>query len=386
MYILIFLSLLINFLFFYIEIIPIIPKYYYGLRRRLAHHVRLDDDIFFNIIPSTESMLLRRKTLMSFSDHTDFVMEIYRLFNVKTDLSINNFHKAYLLYGYLMLVKNDSSKIVFIENICNRYIESDGSCKFGYKIVDHATYGLAFMFLYSLTQKKRFLNASIQIYDFLKTQVEPKTNIIIYRKNLKYTYVDTLGMACPFLFMYSFLFKSKEAELLAHWQIENYINHGLDAQSCLPFHAYDIESGLKLGPTNWGRGICWYILALSFGVVYASDLQKVTQYKQMLMKIEQVFSMNKNQNGSWNQFLGLGYKSHEDSSTTAMYIFSMMHANIKKFSKEELSSIFFNMINKNGYVTSCSGDTLGVNRYAFSFGRSELSQGFLCAILSLYNE
>jgi len=75
-------------------------------------------------------------------------------------------------------------------------------------------------------------------------------------------YVDTLGLACPFLCAYAKAYAAPEQEELAFRQLEYYHNHGLLPGTALPNHAVSRASGLPLGVYGWGRGTGWYVIGL----------------------------------------------------------------------------------------------------------------------------
>ena len=58
-------------------------------------------------------------------------------------------------------------------------------------------------------------------------------------------------------------YSAAEALVDARRQLVNYARYGMDARSGLPYHGYDLESGIKYGIIGWGRAIGWLLLGLS---------------------------------------------------------------------------------------------------------------------------
>ncbi len=74
-------------------------------------------------------------------------------------------------------------------------------------------------------------------------------------------FVDTLGLACPFLARYGRVYGKPEYMSLAVHELGTYRERGL--VQGLPMHCYDAESGLPIGIIGWGRGAGWYMLGLA---------------------------------------------------------------------------------------------------------------------------
>ena len=75
-------------------------------------------------------------------------------------------------------------------------------------------------------------------------------------------YVDTIGLVCPFLMLYSRIYEDAELENIAFRQLELFHKYGLYPGTALPNHAFNIKSKLPLGVYGWGRGTAWYFIGL----------------------------------------------------------------------------------------------------------------------------
>lgn len=72
-----------------------------------------------------------------------------------------------------------------------------------------------------------------------------------------FVFVDSIGLACPFLYQYGETFGKEEYKELAVRQIENFLSYGMDGGTGLPYHGYDMADGCKHGIIGWGRAVGW---------------------------------------------------------------------------------------------------------------------------------
>lgn len=119
--------------------------------------------------------------------------------------------------------------------------------------------------------------AMYNIYELIVNNIQPD-GTICYRDNInKYRFVDTIGFICPFLMSFSKIYGVDNAAALAHRQIEDYIEYGLD-EGGIPFHGYNALTHEKIGAKGWGRGIGWYILGLeAFGTEYMNEKYRLAK-------------------------------------------------------------------------------------------------------------
>lgn len=140
---------------------------------------------------------------------------------------------------------------------------------------DQAIYGCVAIELYKLTKDNRYKDFSNKIFLFLKG-FDDKYGLICYRVGLEQQ-VDLLGFVCPFLSEYGRTFASKKATELSAKLIDNYAKFGVDERTGIPVQGYNLKSKIKTGYANWGRGISWYIIAVSS--VNKKELNLDTRHK-----------------------------------------------------------------------------------------------------------
>ena len=91
----------------------------------------------------------------------------------------------------------------------------------------------------------------------------------------------------------------------------------------------------------------------------------------------------RNKDNLFCQFPGSSDEYDSSTSTMLLYCFSFMQHS--RLTKNEVLSLFVHFIDKDGSLLRSSGDTLWLNKYSNSFGKSELSQGMLLLLLSREN-
>ena len=74
-----------------------------------------------------------------------------------------------------------------------------------------------------------------------------------------FVFVDSIGLACPFLYRYGEIFGKAEYRELAVRQIVNFLSYGMDGRTGLPYHGYDMTDGCKHGIIGWGRAVGWLL-------------------------------------------------------------------------------------------------------------------------------
>lgn len=87
------------------------------------------------------------------------------------------------------------------------------------------------------------------------------------RQNNGFVFVDSIGLACPFLYRYGVVFEKQEPMELAVKQIVNFLAYGMDAATGLPYHGYSIADDCKYGIIGWGRAVGWLLRGMSGSMI-----------------------------------------------------------------------------------------------------------------------
>lgn len=87
--------------------------------------------------------------------------------------------------------------------------------------------------------------------------------------------VDTIGLACPFLYRYGVMYDQREAMELAVKQIVNFLAYGLDAATGLPYHGYSVAALCKYGIIGWGRAVGWLLRGMAGCMITGYGAEKL---------------------------------------------------------------------------------------------------------------
>lgn len=274
--------------------------------------------------------------------------------------------EAYNLVGlsYYALEFKDEKTKKFVINYADKLInQNSGLLNYELENITQYPIGLFFINTYKITKNKKYKYVVDDIYNSLKTLSSEDGHIQFRFKGEDYCFVDALGMYIPFLMEYYNLTQKREALELSLKNIDIYKKFGCDKDTGLPCHGYDKETGIKMGSINWGRGIGWYLLALSFCPNYSDTLLNNTISKLPYTQFPCVKG------------------SRFDTSTALMFEIYKQSRNVNRI--PELLEIKVNTT-KDGLIGRCSGDTKGFNRYSESFIKSEFCNGFLLILISKF--
>lgn len=320
----------------------------------------LSDDKLLSLV--AEASVSNKKRLMLFYEPTGTVMDYFQLIRPRGSEIINNFQNSYLLYGltsYALAYSRKDILDIIITRV-DKSINRDGKLTYQLRRLDQIPFGMTLMLLNHFTTKN-YSAAISQIYNFVLDRYK-SDGTMLYMHGTKFQHVDSLGMYVPFLSIYGQFFNDNLSKEIIHKGVEEYLKYGVDDVTGMPAHGFNRETKIKIGSINWGRGLGWYLLGLSFVDDFNDE-----RLNKSINELE------------LTQFPG--QISEFDSSTALM-------VNIYKYKKElkdKPNSLDFIKphISKQGNVESCSGDTYTYNRYAMMFGPSELSNGLLLYLGSL---
>lgn len=306
------------------------------------------------------------KTLMSQQEFCGLFEDIKSYFRPKRNSKIkNNFYTSYLYAGLSQyaLSYNDNNITQKLIKIAENFIDRNTN-RLNYDIfqADQYPIGILYINLYKITKDICYRDIATSIYQSLIN--ENKTPFVIkYNKEPDKNYVDSLGMTIPFLMEYHNLTNDAFAKELAIYNIKNYYLFGVDKETGIPAHGYNMSNKMKLGSINWGRGIGWYLFSLSYcsgeieGIIPPHIDIPLTQFPSSSLNF--------------------------DSSTALMTVmYNISHNTPNKLSLNFIKG----HIRTNGLISNCSGDTYGFNNYSHSFSESELCNGLFLLLVSKYKE
>lgn len=331
------------------------------------------------IIEKSLEMAKSNEVTMVWKEQKSFSEELVHLTSDRSSSAFEkyNYPRAYLLSGLTEYAKSRKDTLLMLQTaeILDEYIDSQGLPKFNFDKVDQVPFGIAAINIFDYTKNNRYKKFADFIYQYLVEQQTKDTKLILYKKNSKVQFIDALGMICPFLLRYETSNpKNNKVGSLIKNQLKYYIKYGIDKTTFLPTHGINLASNIKVGPTNWGRGIGWYLMALS---EYTKKNQGFGfELQGLINTIEKL----KTKESTWTQFPG--HSEQFDASSTTMFMYAINVAHPNTFSKNEIWKILGKYISDEGVIRLTSGDTYGINNYSQTFGDSEFSQGILLMLMA----
>jgi rhamnogalacturonyl hydrolase YesR len=376
-YLLLSISLAVNLLFIIYDVFPyLIPiiRRKLKLYRQNINKTNDIDSVEKKVLKTSLSSIRRKKSLMIWSNIGLF-SKLLSCFNQVRNSKNYHYPRAFLLFGiseYLMKTGNRLD-LFYLKNIFDKYyISRSGIPCFTLNKVDQAPFGVTALTLYEAFREEKYKIFSDYIYTFIRLNYS-RNGFVHYREKSEIEYGDTIGMILSFLIRYHKLTNNKEALSIASNQMRFYIEYGVDNNTFLPAHGINLDSKIKVGSSNWGRGIGWYFLGLK--ELYEFNGSNKKEYEGICNTIKKI----KNEEGLWGQFPGSS--DTFDASTTTLFIYSLPE---KEYNLEAVIEKLNKYISKDGFILNTSGDTESANRYSRVFGKSELSQGILMLIMSRY--
>ena len=201
--------------------------------------------------------------------------------------------------------------------------------------IDHMMNGYSLLFVYEKTKDHRYQQAADRMYEYLLQYQKDMKGTLPYRRNHPtHIYVDGVGMMVPFLCRYGSIFEKKEALDLAVKQIREFFEYGMDKESGLPYHGYDLKTKVKQGIIGWGRAVGWLLLALadSYEYVNCEEQKWLGEVYQNLL-INSLHYLREDGYFSWQLTAKEGPK---DTSATAMIGYALQKAwNLGLMMKED---------------------------------------------------
>lgn len=239
--------------------------------------------------------------------------------------------------------------------------------------VDQSVSSIAALRLYELTKDQKYMLYANRMYSWLKS-LDTEYGIL-YNNNPNVSIVDCLGMVVPFLMEYSKYCDSTEAKKLAMKTMECYIDKGVDSDTGFPAFSYRLkEPHIKMGMSNWGRGISYYTIGLNS--IIQEDINDSVKIR--------ITMFNKNICALWNdkhcfgQFVGEGEK--KDLSAELPIIYYLFKSNLLHITKNDI--LEYGKFLHDGIMYNSSSSNSGIIRYGTNIGPNILAQAFMLKLLN----
>lgn len=374
-------SLTFNLLVFFMDTIPFLwPRFkrkYLNKKKKITKLLNPEKQI----IKKSLEMAKSSQVTMVWNEKRSFTEGLLKLKGRRANRLFKQYSypRAFLISGLTDYAKskNDAILMMKVGEAFDNYIDSKGLPTFNFDKVDQVPFGVAAINLFQFTNDFRYKKFADYIFTKIKSLIDENTGIVLYREGAKVQLNDVLGMICPFLIKYYEINKESNSINIVEKQLKYYILYGVDKETYLPTHGINVNTNIKIGPTNWGRGIGWYILALSEYDKYIGTTS--AELNGLITTLE----MLKTDDLIWTQFPG--HSKQFDASSTTMFMYAINLTKPETYSKKDVLNIFGYYITEDGIIESTSGDTYGLNDYSKTFGDSEFSQGMLLMLLSTTN-
>ena len=242
-----------------------------------------------------------------------------------------------------------------------------------FEIVDQSTMGIGAIYLDSLKTDSKYKAYADNLFKWLKDRDGDYG--IIYGNDNSRSIVDALGMVVPFLMKYAQAYHCEEAEKLAYKTIEKYVEYGCDNSTGVPAFSYRTDSPhIKMGMTNWGRGISWFCLGLvSIDESRLSTVafEKVTAFNSTIYELWK-------QERSFSQFVGENNK--KDLSAELPLLYYLYKKQRIEMSKDDV--LHYSQYMHDGEMYNSSSSNSGIIRYGVSYGQNMLSDAFMLRLIN----
>ncbi|MDP4119696.1 MAG: glycoside hydrolase family 88 protein [Bacillota bacterium] len=289
--------------------------------------------------------------------------------------TIQSWQKAAIILGLYEYNKEDT--VLAARNAVSNLLDSSGNWKVKPTNVDCGM--LSYAILTVSKDKNSVKPAMDTSLEIIKNAVCSQDGMICYVNSEPYNrYVDTIGLACPFLCIYAKTYDAPEYEELAYHQINSFLQQGMLTDACLPVHAYNSKLHLPLGVYGWGRGIGWLTLGIEDSYYYLSDEHR----QQLCSKIEKIADnliSFQQKDGGFNSIVqGAG---RYDSSATASIGYFLMFAYelTQKELYKERASLCLNRLKAytriTGKIDYCQGDVKAIGIFAQTYDILPFAQG-----------
>lgn len=260
--------------------------------------------------------------------------------------------------------------------------------------IDDALTGVAFLRLYEDLSDGRLRSEcksiADRIYKYLLGAARDGEETIVYNadRSACNVFADGIGQTSMFLSAYAAAFGVEEARNIARLQLKNFLKHGMDERSGLPYHGYALldDSAIceKRGILSWGRAAGWLIMGLS-EYVKGSESRKgdspstlVRWYSELSKAL---LTYQKPEGGYGWQVQAV--EGHLDTSATGMIVYGLLNGEGAVADEVEASLKALLQNTDGGKVMSAlsSCDDFGVHYQ--TYGAYPWGQGAALAALSL---
>ncbi len=190
--------------------------------------------------------------------------------------------------------------------------------------------------------------------------------------------VDSIGLACPFLYHYGVVYDRKEFMELAVKQIVNFLAYGMDAFTGLPYHGYSIAEECKYGIIGWGRAAGWLLRGMCGCMITQYGRERI---EEAYVKLANTVLPYQRKDGYFSWQLQ-AMEGPADTSATGMICAALKKGIemgiLSGKGYEQSLRDGMNAVEKairNGRVYQCSGECVGPGQYPQHYGAYPWAHG-----------
>lgn len=327
-----------------------------------------DNELWHKQVLKTCTKWIINTPTVSSTDNYQTLLQIISKKNRKSSIQVWQSASLYIALSESREIKDRSVLNEFSEKVANQY---------NLKNISDSDFG---MLAFAVFDNPSFSDFKKSMLNYVSNNMTD--DIIVYKSHAKKTaFIDTLGFVCPFLVKYGIDTKNDEYINLAKKQFELYYKYGIEENSNLPFHAFDIENHTKLGICDWARGLAWLLIGLmdSYKVLIPSGIkdsffeEEIKKYAGIVLQLQKPY-------GGYSWRLLSNYET--DSSATAVFGWFLACAGNIFGNNEYIAGakkcreFLRSKTRNNGAIDYCQGDTLGVGNYSRSFDIMPFAEGF----------
>lgn len=240
---------------------------------------------------------------------------------------------------------------------------------------DQCSYGCILLDLYNRYGERKYKRIADTMINRLDS-IDKADGIVKYRENTHRQDVDCIGLVCPFLNMYSSVFKDKRSGEISAKMINQYAKYGMDDLTGLPSQAYDTNSKVKVGYANWGRGCGWFCLGLSN--LNKKDLDSIS-----LKRIERLNRTLISMAPLYGQYLGQADESKIDMSSTIFILYYLKKDHLLRLTNIDFIKAIAPYISSDGYLKYNSPSIGHVKEVPNAFQKHHVAQSLALYIMTL---
>lgn len=357
---------------------------YYLKDRFCRYHIgRWDKEAWIAAVEKRAFIWAKKTPTVKVSDNNRYILLDMATGKYRSS-TIQSWQKAALVMG--LIGCKDMKKKQRAIQVVDEYFGTTGMWKQKPSRIDSGL--LSYVALQTVENPLRIKPAMDYMLEVINRNINDQ-GLISYTggKNDSELYVDTIGLAVPFLTAYAKYYGSSEYEELGFKQLRAFHDNGLLTGSNLPNHAYDSVTGLPIGVFGWGRGTGWYVL----GLIESLDMFIKAEYRDIVKGW--IFDAAEEYIGFQHEDGGFGSifqsKGTYDSSATAVMAYFYAKAS-KIFCSNEYYLVADRCMCKlrkctrlTGAIDWCQGDTKAIGVFSQRYDIMPFAQGMT---LRAFNE